>query len=145
MVQSMKTKLYSLKQSAERLNISTNQFHYLIKQLDVEPYLRAGDKHAAVLYSDEQVKELELALQLKENKYTYPIIKEVLHKIKENKDLWIINIENTKQFKVCTVDEVPQVISEIVKRGKKFIGGKIIVNKSDKYDRTSKSRELQIA
>jgi len=126
----MKRNLYSLKQSAEKLDISTYQFHYLTKQLGLEPFLRAGDKHAAVLYSDEQIQELELALKLKQEKYAYPIIKEVLHKIKENKDLWVIRIENTDIFKVCTVDEVPQVVSEIVKQKNKFIAGKIEIKRS---------------
>jgi DNA-binding transcriptional MerR regulator len=142
MDKSMQPKLYSLKQSAEILGISTNQFHYLTKQLELEPYLRAGDKHAAVLYSPDQLKQLELAMKLRENKYSYSIIKEVLRKVNDKNDLWIINIENTNQFKVCNLDEVPQVVSEIAKRGKKFIGYQIFANQ---FNKGQKTKELQTA
>jgi hypothetical protein len=81
-------------------------------------------------------------MKLRENKYSYSIIKEVLRKVNDKNDLWIINIENTNQFKVCNLDEVPQVVSEIAKRGKKFIGYQIFANQ---FNKGQKTKELQTA
>ena len=135
----MKFELFNRKQSCELLGTSTTHFHNLVTELGIEPALRTGDKHSTVLYSIDQLKELKIALVLKNRKYSYDVIREVLNKTKDNEDVWIVNISGTGKAVVCSENEFENVVSKIRQRNNKFVAAKIKIKRPE-----SITSELQL-
>jgi hypothetical protein len=109
--------LYSRKNSAKLLDITINQFNYLVNRVGVEPVMRIGDKHAAVLYSKEQIKELKLALRLQSFKLSEETIAKIIDMAKStdyNKPIWIITFEDVVDDPiVCFDDDLLEITGEL--------------------------------
>jgi hypothetical protein len=111
------TDLYSRKNSAKLLDVTINQFNYLINRTGIEPVVRVGDKHAAVLYSKEQLKALKLSLRLYSLKLPDEINEKILDLAKcsnYEKVIWVITFEDVVEEPIICFDEdVIRITSEM--------------------------------
>jgi hypothetical protein len=128
------SELHTRTESFELLGLKANQFDHLIRSLDMEPSMRTGSKYSVVLYSDQQLYEIQFAMQLRKSKYKFHTIKKIIRLARETDyscDLWLAAPEGSNEFIVCTENQLPEVTSKISKINNHFFCGKIEIVKPD--------------
>lgn len=107
-VENQKIDVYTRKNSAKQLGLTVNQFNYLVSRIGIEPFIRTGSKHAVVLYSKEQIRELKLISKMLKLKLPHDVIDEILN-LTKNTDykevVWVITFEDIISKPIVCLDE----------------------------------------